>query len=63
MTGSTPPERPAKKVRTTTTILVPIKMRDRLAELAAEERARTGSPVSYHDIIQRLLDKHERRRK
>lgn len=60
MTASTPPERPAKKMQTT--IWVPVKLRDELAEIAAEERARTGGSVAFHAIIQQLLDDRRKRK-
>ena len=45
-----------------TTIWVPVKLRDELAEIAAEERARTGGSVAFHAIIQQLLDDRRKRK-
>ena len=59
MTASTPPERPAKKMHTS--IQIPVKLRARLAVLTAREQARTGRSVSYAEIIEKLLDKQERK--
>lgn len=44
-----------------TSIQIPVKLRERLAVLTARERARTGRSVSYAEIIEKLLDKQERK--
>ena len=43
----------------TTTIQVPVKLRDQLARLVRAEARRTGGSVSYAQIIQKLIDERE----
>ena len=59
MTSSTPPERPAKKMRAT--IQIPVQLKERLDLVIAAEHDRTGRSVSYAEAIEKLLDERKRK--
>lgn len=48
--------------KSTITVRVPASVRDRLDELAKEQRKRTGDPVPVSDLVREALEEYLKRR-